>query len=365
MGTMSLLLRADPEDSSCVKFQCAGFRERLPWWGGDLQTIRNHFMRRKHPLQSRPTALEFPTSDCSGDRLTGTLEKPISLTKSPLILLIHGLTGCEDSNYVRESARFHLARGRSVLRLNLRGAGTSRLVANGYYHAGSASDVLDVLDALSPQETRHGVFAIGYSLGGNILLNLLSRLPRHHQLVGAATVSAPIEPLEAAKRIMAPRNVIYQTLLLRRMKRDVLSLRAQLTDRERQLVQGAASVFEFDEGFVAPWNGFSNALDYYERTASARHVRAISVPTLMLHACNDPWIPVSSYHALQNQGLPNVEIILTRSGGHVGFHERGFADTWHDRKINHFISEVMSASPSKGDMLCPSKVQPPPSATSI
>jgi predicted alpha/beta-fold hydrolase len=302
-------------------------------------------MWRERPLESHASVLEFPTSDGSGDRLTGTLERPLSPIKSPLIMLIHGLTGCEDSFYVRDSARFHLARGRSVLRLNLRGAGTSRRVAGGYYHAGCASDLEDVIGALGSEETRHGVFAIGYSLGGNILLNLLSRLQPPHRLVGAATVSAPIEPLEACKRIMAPRNLVYHTMLLRRMKRDVLSPLAQLTDRERRLVEDATSVFEFDDKFVAPRNEFGTALNYYERTAGARMVGAITVPTLMLHACNDPWIPASPYRTLQGLGLPNVEIVLTPSGGHVGFHERGFADTWHDRRTDEFLSRTIGKSP--------------------
>jgi uncharacterized protein len=334
-----------PKDALGVEPHCVGFVERSPWWGGDLQTIRNHLMWHEQPLESHASVLEFPTSDGSGDRLTGTLERPINPTKSPLIMLIHGLTGCEDSFYVRDSARFHLARGRSVLRLNLRGAGTSRRVAGGYYHAGCAPDLEDVIGALGSEETRYGVFTIGYSLGGNILLNLLSRLPRPHRLVGAATVSAPIEPLEACNRIMAPRNLVYHTLLLRRMKRDVLSPPAQLTDRERQIVQDATSVFEFDDKFVAPRYGFGNALNYYERTAGARKVGAITVPTLMLHACNDPWIPASPYRALQGQDLANVEIVLTRSGGHVGFHERGFADTWHDRRMDDFLSGSISKLP--------------------
>ena len=248
-----------PEPALGVEPHCVGFVERSPWWGGDLQTIRNHLMWRGQPLESHASVLEFPTSDGSGDRLTGTLERPINPTKSPLIMLIHGLTGCEDSFYVRGSARFHLARGRSVLRLNLRGAGTSRRVAGGYYHAGCASDLEDVIGALGCEATRYGVFAVGYSLGGNILLNLLSRLRPPHRLVGAATVSAPIEPLEACERIMAPRNLVYHALLLRRMKRDVLSPQAHLTARERRLVQDATSVFEFDDKFVAPRHGFGTA----------------------------------------------------------------------------------------------------------
>ena len=320
-----------------LKLHYVDFVERPPWWGGDLQTIRNQLIRRVHSLPCRSSALEFPTSDGSGDRLTGTLEEPIKPAKGPLILLIHGLTGCEESAYMRNSARFHLAQGRAVLRLNLRGAGTSRRVAGGHYHAGSASDLQDVLLALGSQETPYGVFAVGYSLGGNILLNLLSRLPRHHQLVGAATVSAPIAPLAACQRIMARRNIVYQTSLLRRMKRDLLSPLARLTDRERWAVRGAASIFEFDDKFVAPRNGFRGALDYYERTAGAQNLGDIAIPTLLLHACNDPLIPVSTYAALQGRSLPNVEIVLARGGGHVGFHERGFSDTWHDRTIDAFV----------------------------
>jgi predicted alpha/beta-fold hydrolase len=315
----------------------AEFRDRAPWWGGDLQTLRNHFLRRHVPLPSQSSTIEFPTSDGSGDRLTGTLEEPLApAATSPLILLIHGLAGCEDSTYVRESARFHLARGRPVLRLNLRGAGTSRHLANGHYHAGSASDIQDVLNGLDYDSDQHAVFLVGFSLGGNILLNLLGRLKSQRRLIGAATVSAPIEPLDACKRIMEPRNALYHRFLLKRMKQDVLAS-AALSDRERQKIQRANSVYAFDDQWVAPRNGFHDAQDYYERTAGARLVGEITTPTLMLHASNDPWIPAQPYLVWKERALRHVEILLARSGGHVGFHERGRADTWHDRMIDAFI----------------------------
>lgn len=318
----------------------AAFKARAPWWGGDLQTLRNHLLPNRSPLPGYASTCAFPVSDGTGDRLTGTLERPVEAANGPLILLIHGLTGCEDSAYIRESARFHLARGRPVLRLNLRGAGSSRQTARGYYHAGCASDLQDVLDGLAPTETRNGVFAVGFSLGGNILLNLVGRPGPEHRLLGVATVSAPIEPLEASLRIRAPRNTLYHRYLLRRMKRDVLS-GAGLSDRERRSIRSARSVYEFDDRFVAPRNGFRDAKDYYERTAGARCVPSVTVPTLMLHACNDPWIPASPYRALQHRDLPNVEIVLARSGGHVGFHERGFTDTWHDREIDGFLTKAL------------------------
>ena len=313
------------------------FRERAPWWGGDLQTLRNQFARRRAPLSIHAAAVEFETSDGSGDRLTGTLEQPLAPSpRAPLVVLIHGLTGCQESAYVRESARFFLARGLCVLRLNLRGAGSSRRVAGGYYHAGCAADLRDVFRGLREVDRPNGVFAIGYSLGGNILLNLLGQPGLHPNLVGAATVSAPIRPLEASQRMMAPRNAIYHRWLLQRMKRDVLSS-ASLTEHERAAIRRAQTVFEFDEFCVAPRNGFHGALDYYERTAGARFVAAIGVPTLMLHACNDPWIPADPYFALLDRTPPTVEIAIAKSGGHVGFHERGHAETWHDRTIAAFM----------------------------
>jgi uncharacterized protein len=169
----------------------AAFRDRAPWWGGDLQTLRNHLLAGQQLLTV--TRL-FPTSDGTGDRLLGRLEQPMHpAAGTPLIALIHGLTGYEDSTYVRRSAAFHLLRGRRVPRLNLRGAGPGRKLATGYYHAGCAPDLRDVLARLNEEDVRHGVFAVGYSLGGNILLNLLGSLATRERLVGAAVVSAPIE----------------------------------------------------------------------------------------------------------------------------------------------------------------------------
>jgi predicted alpha/beta-fold hydrolase len=221
-------------------------------------------------------------------------------------------------------------------------------LAKGNYHAGSAPDVQDVIEGLGNDETSDGVFLVGFSLGGNILLNLLATLPVGHRVVGAATVSAPIEPLEACRRIMAPRNALYHRWLLRRMKQDVLAS-GGLPAGEREAVERAKSVFEFDDHFVAPSNGFRDAIDYYERTAGARRLPDISVPTLLLHACNDPWIPVRPYIEPARGTSKSISILVARSGGHVGFHERGYADTWHDRMIDGFLTQrIASGSAPRG-----------------
>ncbi|MEM7400185.1 MAG: alpha/beta fold hydrolase, partial [Pseudomonadota bacterium] len=191
--------------------------------------------------------------------------------------------------------------------------------------------------------TENGVVLVGYSLGGNVLTNWLGRAPGHESVIGAVTVSAPIEPAQACERILQRRNALYHHFLIERMKRDVLSS-CVLSPAERETIEGTRTIFEFDDRWVAPRNGFDDAPDYYARTAGIEVVADITVPTLMLHAANDPWIPAGPYGRARKLGNSNVEVVLARSGGHLGFHERGHADTWHDRQVDAFIRRLVPSS---------------------
>lgn len=328
-----------------VNLSPSDFVDRMPWWGGDLQSLRNQLFAPRAPFAGQETPLAFATSDGSGDMLTGKLNAPEGDSVGPTILLIHGLTGCEDSTYMRETTRFQLSLGRSAVRINLRGAGPSRSKAGGFYFGGCTQDIQDVLDGLSPELIRRGVFAIGYSLGGNILLNYLAGLGRDHPIVGAATVSAPIRPAEACERLMELRNSVYHHFLLRRMKAESLSPHAQLSVSERTAIEAASSIFDFDDKFTAPRHGYTDAEDYYARTAGFQFVANLPVPTLLVHARNDPWIPDSPYVELQQRSLGNARICLTRSGGHVGFHDRASRVPWHDRAINQFLEGISGLAP--------------------
>ncbi len=315
------------------------FRARPPWWGGDLQTLRGSLAYRSRPLPGRSERLRLALADGSGDRLAAMLDRPATARPGPLIVLVHGLTGSEESPYVTASAAFHLRRGRRVLRLNLRGAGPSRQSCAGHYHAGCARDVHDALAALDRRLLADGVVVIGYSLGGNVALNLLAghRLP----IRAAVIVSAPIEPAEAARRFMAPRNALYHRWLLARMKRESMAPGARLADAERLAIRRARSIYEFDDRFVAPRHGFSGAEDYYARTAGARKVGAIGVPTLLIHARDDPWVPAAAYESLRPRCPAEVRLLLTPRGGHVGFHAQGCAEPWLDLVANNFVTSII------------------------
>src|SRR5262249_33525430 len=147
------------------------FVARPPWWGGDLQTVRNYLRKPAIPLEPYPAErLEFPLDDGSGDVLVATLNPPRTAHGArPLVVLVHGLTGCETSTYMRASARHLLERGHPVLRLNLRGAGPSRARCRLQYHAGRTEDLRAVVGRMDGRLAANGVVIVGFSLGGNML----------------------------------------------------------------------------------------------------------------------------------------------------------------------------------------------------
>jgi len=323
-----------------IDLEVPPFRARAPWWGSHLQTLRNKLVRPAIQVPGHHERLRLPLADGSGDRLAAMLDMPAELDDGPLVVLIHGLSGSENSDYMRVSAAYHLRRRRRVLRLNLRGAGPSRASCDGQYHAGCAPDVRDALAALDADLVSRWLFLVGYSLGGNVVINLLAAHADGLDVRGAATVSAAIDPGQASRRLMEPINAIYHRRLLHDVKRECLAPSVKLHDAERQAIIDAPTIRAFDQVFTAPRNGFADVDDYYARTAGWRVAPEIRVPTLLIHARNDPWIPSDPYHALERAGSRNLRIILSRSGGHVGFHGRGHADTWHDRCVGAFLDRL-------------------------
>lgn len=322
-------------------FRAAAFVPRAPWWGGDLQTLRNFLLRRPVDLSAwPPRRLELAMADGSGDRLAAALHRPDGGGHKPLSVLIHGLTGCEDSSYIRRTARHLLGRGHAVLRLNLRGAGPSRPLCRGHYHAGRSQDLRDALLALQglePDLLAEGLLLVGYSLGANMLLKFLAEHAAAFPIAAAAAVSAPIDLKATQERIMTPRNALYHRYLLARMKAEALDGPAVASDEEREGIRRLRTVYEFDDRRVAPQGGFAGADDYYRRCSARQFLAAIDVPTLLVHALDDPWIPAAPYLSYAWKEAEFVTPLLPAAGGHVGFHGRGSTTPWHDRCIADFF----------------------------
>jgi uncharacterized protein len=312
------------------------FRARWPWFGADLQTLRN-FIIRPRPLlpHAGPTErLELPLDDGTGDRLLVLADRPLDARAGRgSVMLVHGLSGCSESFYMLATAAALLAAGHVVLRVNLRGAGAGFALARGSYHAGASREIAAVLAGLPAALTANGVAAIGYSLGGNVLLKHLADSGSSSGLTRAVSVSAPIDLAAASMRIRARRNAVYHRYLLSRMIRDARRRGAALPPAQRAALDALRDIRDFDDRIVAPLNGFAGADDYYRRSSTATRLHEIETPTLLIHARDDPWIPVAMYDAVPWSALRAARVLLPPRGGHLGFHDASSPVAWHDRAI--------------------------------
>ena len=320
------------------------FRQRPPWLGGDLQTVRNTLLgslgRRIDLPACDERQLRLPADDGTGDVLVARLNQPTHGHGGPVVVLVHGLTGCEDSLYVRASAAHLLAQGYRVLRLNLRGAGPSRPLCRAQYHAGRSEDLRIVLRQLDPTLTADGVVLVGYSLGGNVVLKYLGEEGASVPVTAAASISAPIDMAATAVQMMRRRNAAYHGWLLRRMKSESLAPAAEVSPEERRAASRARTVYQFDDSFVAPRNGFGTADRYYALSSGEQFLPAIRIPTLVIHAGDDPWIPMAPYRRVDWRANGHLVPLLPSRGGHVGFHGAGRSIPWHDACLAMFVGRV-------------------------
>jgi len=318
------------------------FRERLPWIGPHLQTIRNTIVQPRFDL-GQGELLRFPMADGTGDVLLGMLNRPADDHGHPLVVLAHGLTGCAESFYMQATACALLAAGRPVLRLNLRGAGPSAGSCRQRYHAGRTQDLRRVLSQLPDPWPARGVVMAGYSLGGNAILKFLGEGDFPVPVLAGASVSAPIDLRGTSLHFMLPRNRFYHRWLLTRMKQETAAIGPGIPPEISRALAEVTTVWDFDDRIAGPWNGWSGAEEYYAVNNARQYLPRISVPTLVMHALDDPWIPGGAYTEVEWRSNPNLVPLLPRRGGHVGFH--GKDGVWHDRCLVRFPEKVVGGAP--------------------
>jgi predicted alpha/beta-fold hydrolase len=317
------------------------FKARFPWWSADLQTVA--FLINPPVGTLAPHSSErvcFPMNDGSGDTLLGMLDRPEAPQDGrPLVVLLHGLTGSEDSFYVVNAAKHLLDLGYHTVRLNLRGAGPSRAFCREQYFIGRTSDFRRVLELLPEKLTRNGVAAVGYSLGGAMLLKFLGEDGPFSRLVAAVTVCAPIDLMRNCKHMMKKRNALYHRYLLAHLKAEATGEGAALTEEERANIAAARTLWDYDAGFIAPRHGFASAEDYYEICSPMGYLPEVRVPTLALAAKDDPWVPAEFYGEVDWTANKSVLPLLSEGGGHIGFHGAG-KQPWSDIAVARFLEKA-------------------------
>lgn len=295
--------------------------------------------------------------------------------------MVHGLGGGSDDGGQRQLGRTLSAEGFAVLRLNLRGAGPGRPLARGTYAASCSADLIPVLQAcrgvaaeLAPQGTALPLAAAGISLGGTVLLNAwLDGASSQTPLLDAlACICSPLDLASCADRFERPRNRLYQRWMVHRLIQQTLADPRPLSVRERQRLMGAArpkTIRAFDALITAPRWGFADVAAYYTACSPLPRLRqilqaqagggAMPSPLLLLHAKDDPWVPVEATLALEAEvaarlapgALPDArtwpQVVITNAGGHCGFHAPGDPPMgrWSDRLAAAWFRRILVAEP--------------------
>jgi hypothetical protein len=319
------------------------FKAGAPWWGGHLQTIAGALPATgagdldRHPGKR----LSAPVPDGTGDSMVATLHRPSrSDINRCVVLLIHGVSGSEDSSYILRSASHFLNLGYPVLRANLRGAGPSRPLCKLQYNAGTTDD-LDHLVSMVPADLRtSGIVAMGYSLGANVLMKFLGERGSSSPISAAIAVSSPLDLSTVSRRLMRWDNALFQFAILSQLRKESIKPAAELSEQERDAVLRTRTVWDFDQTFTAPRNGFSGAEDYYTRSSCGPFLEHVTVPSLMIHASDDPIVPSDAYLQYRWDRNPKLVRLLSQSGGHCGFRGADPRAYWHDACAARFLQSI-------------------------
>lgn len=296
-----------------------------PWWlpGGHLQTIFAALAPAPQVTFSRE---RWQTPD--GD----FIDLDWAGTDGPLLALFHGLEGSSSSPYASAIAAAALARGWRCVVPHFRGCSGEINRLPRAYHSGDSAELDWILRRLKASA------AIGISLGGNVLLKWLGETGSDAIVRKAASVSAPFD-LAAAGRALDRGlcRLLYTRMFLETLRNKSIEKHGRhpgIFDLAR--ARAATTLWEFDDTVTAPLHGFAGADDYWARASSGPWLHGIRIPTLVLNARNDPFMPATALDALQSRrDIPsNVTLEFTCTGGHVGFPGR---DRWLARRVLEFV----------------------------
>ncbi len=301
---------------------------------GHVQTLFPALFRRVPTLTRRRERITTP----DGDFLDLDWSEPAASER--LVILSHGLEGESRNACIQGmAAAFHRA-GWDALAWNLRGCSDepNRLLRS--YHSGATEDLACVIRHV-PARYRQ-IALVGFSLGGNLTLKYLGEAPDFvdPRICGAVAFSVPCDLASSALALESPMNRIYMRHFLRTLEKKIHRKAASFPGRvDPSAVRTMSTFREFDGTFTAPMNGFASADDYWQRASSRQFLPRISVPTLLVNALNDPFLPLECFPSIEAEASRGFHLETPESGGHVGFisfNRRN--EYWSESRAVGFIS---------------------------
>jgi len=295
---------------------------RPAWWlpGPHLPTIWGKFGRKVAPAHDRIEQWSTP----DGDRVSVALIDPPAVG-APTLVLLHGLEGTVRSTYAQGLMHQARARGWGAAMLIFRTCDGRIPDVPRLYHSGETTDADFVIRTLVARDPDSRLFCVGVSLGGNVLLKWLGErgddVPR--QVGRAAAISTPFDLGAGARHLEHGLARIYSWHFVRTLKRKGIAALTRHPNLpvDRARMDASRTFWEFDDSFTAPVHGFSGAAEYYDRSSSIHYLPKVKVPTLLLSAEDDPFLPPVVLERVRDvaRSNPRLEVEFTASGGHVGW----------------------------------------------
>jgi len=318
-------------------------------FGSSLQTIAGAVFKRE-PVVRWDELEEIDLPDKGQvhlDWMHNNTDKKYTKEHRPTVLLLPGLTGNNESNYICEHAKICEKLGYRAVVFTYRGMAKGKSLKTAKtYCACYTGDLDELVNRIVQRFPEAPLMAVGTSLGGMILFHYLVNKGADSKLLAAMTVSVPWNPFESMKTLSTPLNRI---LFNRRLTRKLINMAETNAHHFEGLVnfdhlRESNTIHEFDESFTARVFGFESLDHYYSSARISDKVFSVKTPTLMLNSMDDPFSPGYSIPVDDINKTENLALVLTERGGHVGFIDTFFArgDCYMDRMFEQYVTAAFN-----------------------
>ena len=309
--------------------------------GGHVQTLASFFLPRRialPPAEKRLIEVEPGVEVMCHCHWQSDRENALT------VIIVHGLEGSSESQYMLGIAAKGMAAGMNVVRMNQRNCGGTDALSATLYHSGRSQDIAAIAQNLVEQD-RIARFALaGFSMGGNLVLKLAGEWGREAppQFRAVVAVCPSMNLAASADALHLAANRVYEYYFMWQLRRR-LRAKARLFPKafDASRLRGVTTLRDFDDKITAYYCGFEGASDYYERSSAANVVDRIAVPALILHAANDPFIRILPETRQKILSNPNITFVETMDGGHCSFLSKPDGDDgrWAERRVVEFLRE--------------------------
>jgi hypothetical protein len=331
--------------SSNTALVANGFIPRRFLRGGNAQTIAGNFLKRANALPEPEERLFQIEQDVQ--ILCHCHWQPERRERLTL-MIVHGLEGSSNSQYVIGTGSRAWAQGWNVVRMNIRGCGGTEQLSSTLYHSGLSQDVEKLVCEMIASDGLQRVALAGFSMGGNQVLRAVGTWGKNAppQVIAAANVSPACDLALSSDRIHALANSVYEWWFLLSLRKSFRRKSQLWPGRyDPSLLKHVHSVRDFDEHITARYMGFTGADDYYDKASSSHVLDRIAIPTLVVHSDDDPFVVLSSESQRKLKQNPNITFLHTKHGGHCAFIGKPVGNDdgrWAERRVIEFLAQVLA-----------------------